>query len=89
MPLDYTDFAHYYEDSGSTDAERQASFEAFSNLMECIVRLFWDEQNSANMLGISFNGDILALPGTVDSDYPITILFNGAASLGAAGKKEP
>lgn len=88
MPLDYAEFAHHYEGHGLSDDQKRVYFDTFESVMECIARFYWEDDASANRLGISLDGVSLAPSGTVESDHAIAIAFNGAAATEAAGKKE-
>ncbi len=87
MPLQFADFARYYEGYELSEAQQLAHFEVFSDLMECITRLFWQDGSTANGLGITLDRDTLELLRDVESFEPIKFLFNLAAD-DAAGKKE-
>lgn len=89
MPLDFADFAHHYQGLGLDSAQQIAHFETFSDLMECIVRLFWRDGPAANALGITLEAGSLAFADKVKSDHSLKVTFNGLAATGPAGKKEP
>lgn len=88
MPLEYADFARYYEGQNLSDEQSRAHFSAFADLMECIARVFWREDSGANELGIMLDGDSTPPQGDVESAHPLQILFNEAASFEAPGKKD-
>lgn len=79
MSLEFTDFAHFYEDSGMTDAQQREDFEVYACFMECIVRHFWRYDPQQNSLGISLDSDTLAVIESVSSDNHIPATFNDAA----------
>jgi hypothetical protein len=88
MPLQFADFAHYYEGEGMSAAQQHAHFEAFADLIDCIARYYGMSDDNGNELGIRLNENTLALLRNVDSSSPTQFLFNEAASDEAAGKKE-
>lgn len=86
MSLEFADFAHYYRDSGMTDAQQRDDFALFSDILECVARFFWQE-GSENPLGISWLGDSAAPEIAVESGVSTPSTFNRVA-LGEATETE-
>ena len=89
MPLDFAEFAHYYRDDGHSDDARRTNFETVVDLLECIVRLFWQTEDGPNALGITFDGDTLSAVDGLDSKKTLTTAFTRDAAPAEARKKEP
>lgn len=88
MPLDFAEFAHHYDGSAISDVEKREHFEAFASIMECLVRLYWQDDTAPNALGISLDSDTFSLFKTLESENPLPTTFNSAASEPAAGKTQ-
>ncbi len=89
MPLDFIDFAHHYETSGLSDDQQRVHFEAFADIMECLVRVLWRASPVDDRLGIRLDDDTLALVGAVESQSATQRIFNRAASEDVGGKTAP
>lgn len=88
MPLDFADFAHHYEGHGVELGRQRAHFEAVADLLDCITRLFWQDNSQGKRLGITLQSGTLQIGDSVNSGNSITTQFNDAASGPGAGKQE-
>lgn len=86
MPLEFADFAHFYDRSSLSDKQRREDFEVHACFLECLVRYFWRREAVSNPLGISFDKDALDRLDALDSNEPFYTTFNDAA-LGLASRK--
>ena len=82
MPLDFAEFAHHYQESDASDEQQRAHFDAVTGVLECVVRLFWEDASGAQRLGITLDDATLSLGNEVDSDIPLHTIFNEAAANG-------
>lgn len=89
MPLDFIDFAHYYETAELGDVQPRVHFEAFADLMECLVHVLRQVSPADKRLGIRLDDDTLALVATVESQSATQRIFNRAASEDVGGKTAP
>lgn len=88
MSLEFADFAHYYADSRMTEDQQRENFEVYASIIESLVQLFWDEEPSQNLMGISFDLDTILPDDEVESGDSLRSKFNCAACPKAARKKE-
>lgn len=86
--LEFADFAYCHAAFGVTEIEQRAKFEVYASILESIAQLFWNEEPSENPLGISFDLDTMPPDDEVESDGSLNSMFNCAACVKAARKKE-
>lgn len=89
MSLEFADFAHFYDGSSLSEAQRREDFEVHACFLECIVRYFWRRESVPNSLGISFDKDAIDLLDKLDSDIHLQNQFNNAACEDAGRKAAP
>ena len=89
MPLDYAEFAHHYRGDSQSDEARRTHFEAVADFLECVVRLWWQNRDGPNTLGITLDGGALSVRDGLDSKDKLTTAFTRTALPAEARKKEP